>query len=79
MSKKEDFEYFESILPNIINEHRGQFAIIKNKTIEGYYNSLEDALKNAYEKFPDDEFLIQEITDERHVNYINSIFIQPDE
>lgn len=75
MSQKDDFKYFESELPQILVEHKGQFALIKNKAIHGYYNSLEEALKNAYEKFPNDEFLIQEITDEKHVNYINSAFI----
>jgi hypothetical protein len=75
MSKKEDFEYFESNLENLLINHRGQFVIIKDKKFQGFFNSLEDALKNAYEKFPEDEFLIQQITDEKPVNYMNALFI----
>jgi hypothetical protein len=70
-----DFEYFESQLPNLLKEHRGQFVLIKDKTIQGYYPSVEQALKEGYEKFGNTDFLIQEITDEKRVNYINSAFV----
>lgn len=70
-----DFEFFESRLPDLLKDHRGQYALIKNKEIHGFYASTEEALKHGYEKFGNTEFLIQEITDEKRVNYINSAFI----
>jgi len=70
-----DFEYFESQLPRLLKEHRGQFVLIKDKAIQGYYASVEQALKEGYEKFGNTDFLIQEITDEKRVNYINSAFV----
>lgn len=70
-----DFEFFESKLPELLKDHRGQFALVKNKEIHGFYNSTEEALKAGYEKFGDTEFLIQEITDEKRVNYINAAFV----
>jgi hypothetical protein len=70
-----DFEFFESQLPNLLKEHRGQFVLIKDKAIQGYYASVEQALKEGYDKFGNTDFLIQEITNEKRVNYINSAFI----
>lgn len=70
-----NYEFFLSKLPELLKEHKGQFALIKDKEIHGYYVSLEEALKSGYDKFGNDDFLIQEITDEKHVNYINSLFL----
>ena len=70
-----DFEFFESQLPELLKTHKGQFVLIKDKAIHGYYNSMEDALKDGYKQFGNVDFLIQEITDEKHVNYINATFI----
>lgn len=70
-----DFEFFESNLPDLLKDHRGKFVLIKDKTIHGIYPTVEDALKNGYDKFGNTDFLIQEITDEKRVNYINSAFM----
>lgn len=73
--KNLDFEFFMSQLPELLKEHRGQLVLIKDKTIHGFYSSMEEALQQGYEKFGDSDFLIQEITDEQRVNYISSAFI----
>lgn len=70
-----DFEFFKSQLPELLKEHTGQFVLIKDQGIHGFYPSLEEALKTGYDKFGDAEFLIQEITDEKRANYLNSYFI----
>jgi len=64
-----DFAYFESKLPELLKEHRGSFVLIKDKAIQGYYTTVEQALKEGYEKFGNSDFLIQEVTDEKRVNY----------
>lgn len=70
-----DFEFFESKLLDLMKEHRGQFVLIKDKTIHGIYPSVEEALKHGYDKFGNTDFLIQEITNEKRINYISSAFI----
>ena len=70
-----DFKFFESKLPELLKEHKGQFVLIKDQHIHGIYTSLEDALKNAYEKLGNSNFIIQEITDEQRMHYINASFI----
>lgn len=74
-NEKLDFKFFQSKLPELLKEHRNQFVLIKDQKIDGFYLSMEEALKQGYEKFGDVEFLIQEITDEKRVHYINSAFI----
>ena len=70
-----DYNFFRSKLPELLKEQRGRFALIKNQEIQGIYSSVEDTLKNGYEKFNNTDFLVQEITDEMRINYINSAFL----
>lgn len=72
-----DFQYFENIRPSLLNEHRGQYVLIKDRGTHGFYSSFGDALKKGYEIFGyHADFLIQEITDEQRINYLSSPFIQ---
>jgi len=75
MNKNPDYVFFESKLPELLKDHIGQFVLIKDQTIHGFYSTIEEALKQGYEKFGNVDFLIQEITDEKRVNYINSAFL----
>lgn len=76
MSAAKNYDFFKKELPQIITTHRGQFLLIKNEQIINYYPNAESALKDAYQRFSDNDFLIQEVTDEDRVNYINSAFLQ---
>lgn len=70
-----NFEFFESQLPRLLEEgYRGKFVLIKDSSIKGCYSTMEEALTDAYVQFGDSEFLIQEVTDEKRVNYISSLF-----
>jgi hypothetical protein len=66
-----NYAFFESKLPELLKDHLGQFVLIKDQKIEGFYPSMEEALKEGYRKFGNVNFLIQEITNEKRVNYIN--------
>lgn len=59
-----NFEFFETILQDIIKEHKGQFALIKNKEIKGYFATLKDARETAKNIAKDNIYSIQEVTDE---------------
>lgn len=75
MPTAEDFDFFKSELPKMLSDHKGQFVVIKDQTIYGYYPSIEEAVRDAYGKLGNQDFLIQEITDEKYVNYINAAFV----
>lgn len=75
MVSNSDYEFFKSKLPDFLRGHRGEFVLIKNQQEHGFYLSEHAALKAGLEKFGNTDFLIQEVTDEIRVNYINLTFI----
>ena len=58
-----NYEAFERMLPAILAAHRDQVALMKDQKIVGFYDKPVDALRAAAQRFPDDVFSIQEVTD----------------
>jgi hypothetical protein len=58
-----NYEVFCQILPTIIEQHRGQYALMKNKEIVTYFTTPIDARAAAEKLFPDGIFSIQQVTD----------------
>ncbi len=58
----DNFEFFKSKLNEIITDHEGKFALIKNQEIKGYFDKSGDALVAGKKKYPDGVFSIQEVT-----------------
>ncbi len=58
-----NFEAFKEKLPEIIKEHKDEYALIKNKEILGYYKDFESALEYAEKTISDNIFSIQEVQD----------------
>ena len=59
----QNFEEFEKLLPSILPHHRGQFALMRDGKIMGYYSSPADARSAADLAFKDGLFSIQHVTD----------------
>ena len=57
-----NFEMFQSILPTAMDTHRGEYALLRHRKVEGYYPSLRAAL-DAGRAFADRLFSVQEVTD----------------
>ncbi|MFA6218796.1 MAG: hypothetical protein WC692_03345 [Erythrobacter sp.] len=49
-------------LPELLPEHEGSYALLRNQQIQGIHVKLSDALKVAYERFADGLFSIQRVT-----------------
>ncbi len=62
----ENYDFFEKILPDLIKEHKGEFVLIRNKKIIGFFNSTIDALLEGKKRYPDEIYSIQEITKTEH-------------
>lgn len=60
----QNFEAFQALLPDIIDKCRGQHALMKNRSIVGFYATSWDAFRAGKQKFGDDAFSIQEVTDQ---------------
>lgn len=58
-----NFDSFRGLLPSIVEEHRGQFAVLHRRNCVGIYATLLQAVTAASKQFDEGSFSIQEITD----------------
>jgi Family of unknown function (DUF5678) len=50
-------------IPKLVQEHKGQYAILKNQEVVSIHDRLSEALEIAQSKFADGLFSIQQVTD----------------
>ena len=58
-----NYEVFKELLPELIKNHSGRFALMRHQEIENIFDSVGDAVIFAKEKYNDDLFSVQEITE----------------
>jgi hypothetical protein len=58
-----NYEAFIKELPNIIRDHRGQYALMKDEKIINYFSTAADARMAAEAFIKDGLFSIQQVTD----------------
>lgn len=59
-----NYEFFKKELPSLLKEHKGEFILIRDQRIEAYCRTFEEAVFIGKEKFSDNRFSIQEVTNE---------------
>jgi hypothetical protein len=59
----QNYAAFEALLPAILPMHRGQFALMKDGQVLGYYSTATDARSAAEMAIRDGLFSIQHVTD----------------
>ncbi len=64
---RENYTFFKKNLPELIKEHRDKFLIIRDKKVEDVCDTGEEAIVKAKEKFPDELYSIQQVS-EREVD-----------
>jgi len=58
-----NFDAFVSIIPDLIANHRGQFALLRAALVVDYFGSEAAALAEGRARFRDGLFSVQEVTD----------------
>ena len=53
--------FFLSNLNSFLDAHRGEYALVHNCEIIGFYHSLEDALNAGADRFPIGSFLVKQV------------------
>ena len=74
-----NLRFFRTLLPSLINEHRGRYALLRDETLVGVYDTVRDAKLTADRFFEDGNYSIQQIT-ETPVNlgfYSHAGFVSP--
>ena len=59
-----NFDVFQRVLSALIVDHRDQFALMREGEIVGFFDKPGDANRAGMDRFPDQIFSIQEVTDE---------------
>lgn len=58
-----NYARFNELLPQILAERRGSYALMKNGEIVGYFVSAQEADLCGLQNYPDGIFSVQEVTD----------------
>jgi hypothetical protein len=72
---EKEVETYKAKLPEL-KEHEGKFVLIKGETVVDVYSSYEDAIKQGYEHFKLEPFLVKQIHSIEEVQFI-SRFLEP--
>jgi hypothetical protein len=59
-----NYDVFSRLLASFLPDHRDQLALMRDGEVIGFYDTPRAALEAAADKFPDEIFSIQEVTDE---------------
>jgi hypothetical protein len=57
-----NFNYFQSIVTNLMAEHAGQHVVLRHQRVDSFYDSPATAFVEGYKKFPDGLFSVQKVT-----------------
>ena len=60
---KENFKAFQKVLPELLKEYRGWYAIMRDKKVVAVFKSMKDGYPYAEKRFPDNIYSVQLITD----------------
>ena len=58
-----NYRAFLAKLPDLLETHPGQFALLRDEKVVSISDSLKEAWEDGDRRFPDQRFSIQEITD----------------
>jgi hypothetical protein len=58
-----NYDFFQRCLGELLKEHRGEYALLRNKQIMGLYPGPGEAYRAGLAEFADKIFSIQEIDD----------------
>jgi hypothetical protein len=63
MEIEENLDFFVKELPKISPNQLGKFALIRHKSIAGYFDTVADAVGTGNKLYSDKLFSIQQVTD----------------
>ena len=58
-----NYDFFQRNLARYVGEHRGQYALVRNRRVIEFFDDPGEAAREGSSRFPDQIFSIQEVTD----------------
>jgi len=62
---RQNYETFRAELQWMLPAHDGEFVVVRNRKVIGFFPSPTDAREFGEENFPDGRFSIQEVTERK--------------
>ena len=59
----QNYDFFQRNLGSLIEQHRGEFALLRSKRIVALYPGPGEAYRAGLAQFPDEIFSVQEVED----------------
>jgi hypothetical protein len=59
-----NYDAFQRVVRDLMPNHRDQFALMRDRAVVGFFDRPGDAYRAGLERFADERFSIQEVTDE---------------
>ena len=58
-----NYDFFQRNLSNYLHKHRGDFALLRQQAVIGFFPGPGEAYREGLERFPDELFSVQEVED----------------
>lgn len=58
-----NYEAFRKVLPRLLKEHPGEYALLREGQAVGYFETPGEALADGDRRYPDRLFSVQQVTD----------------
>ena len=71
--QQENYKYFVSKLSEFLTDSqlKNKFLVIKDKQVQGNFDTFERAIEFAVNKFPENDYVVQQAIDESEkINFI---------
>ena len=72
---EEEIAFYEEQRAKLVDEHGGEFVLIKGRNLCGFFNTEIDAIKAGYEKFGAEPFLVRVCTEVRTPVLFTSLYV----
>jgi hypothetical protein len=73
MALEREVETYKAKLSEM-REHDGKFVLIHGSDVVDYFSAYEDAIKEGYQKFGLDPFLVKRVNTTEQVQFISRLF-----
>jgi hypothetical protein len=66
MALEKEIETYRRKLPELLAQ-KGKYVVIHHDEVVGIFDGFDDALRAGYERFPDEAFLVRQISDTERI------------
>ena len=75
MPLEKEFGYFNSIRADLVKNHEGKFALVKDETVIGTFDQAESAYRAGVAQFGTEPFLVKQILREEPVETVPALTV----